>query len=281
MRKCPFCDGDIEESVRKCKHCGEWVTEENKSSHIIKTHSAAKNNENNKDEFIAMRQSHAKLQHMLAMKLGKGYWGIEKRDNYIPTHEEIVFLFSKIHLSLGFETIKIVRTEYPDCEAIKDGNTVAIEFEPKLSAFDHINDIEQCNCIICWEDDLKDFDSLKKQIREHNIDIIELKEIWEQFKTKETLPKSIEWTEKDFRKLSELQLKILSPFIIKEKDVMTKEEIQQISKESGKSTGGALAGLLTSTNKRCPILRELAHKYSLDSRCRSLLTKVLKESKII
>lgn len=103
----------------------------------------------------------------------------------------------------------------------------------------------------------------------------------EKFKTRDTLPKRIVWTEKDFRKLSELQLHILSAFIIKNKESMTKEEIQEVSKERGKATGGALAGLTTDTNKLYPILKQFSHKYVLDNRCRPLLTKVLKESKII
>jgi len=284
MKECPFCRGDITEDVRKCKHCGEWVAEEKKEKNTIdsiKTHSTAEENRNGAQELKSLKQSHNKLRGMVADRLGKGYWGIEIRDDF-PTHEEMVFLFSKVHIPLGFETIKKIQTEFPDCEAIKDGNTIAIEFEPKLSAFkDHQNEIKKCNCVICWEDDLEDYNFIKEQIRKHNIEIIVLKDVWEQFKIKEALPKNIEWAEKDFRKLSELQLRILSPFIIEDKLSLTKEEIQQISKERGKATGGALAGLLTHTNKRYPILKQLSHKYILDDRCRSFLTKILKESKMI
>ena len=28
--KCSFCGGDIDDGVRKCKHCGEWQSEEDR-----------------------------------------------------------------------------------------------------------------------------------------------------------------------------------------------------------------------------------------------------------
>lgn len=281
MKECQYCGGDIAEDVKKCKHCGEWVIKEKKSVDGMTSHHYAEDGGDNRGESIAIRQSLNKLKGMLANKMGRGYWGVEIRDDF-PTHEEMVFLFSKIHLSLGFEIIKKVQTEFPDCEAIKNGDAITIEFEPKLSAFkDHRNEMKKCNCIICWEDDLEEYNSIKEEIRKHNIEIISLKDIWEQFKIKEAIPKRIEWTDKDFRKLSELQLRILSAFIVEDKDSMTKDEIQQVSKATGKPTGGALSGLLAHTNKRYPILKQYSHKYVLDSRCRLLLTKVLKECKMI
>ena len=27
MRKCPFCEEKIQDDAKKCKHCGEWLTE--------------------------------------------------------------------------------------------------------------------------------------------------------------------------------------------------------------------------------------------------------------
>ena len=28
IKKCPFCGGDIGMNVRKCRHCGEWLTQQ-------------------------------------------------------------------------------------------------------------------------------------------------------------------------------------------------------------------------------------------------------------
>lgn len=155
---------------------------EKNATDSIKTHSTTEENGDSTQEFKSLKQSYNKLRGLVADKLGKGYWGIEIRDDF-PTHEEMVFLFSKVHLSMGFERIKIVRTEYPDCEAIKDNNTVTIEFEPKLSAFStHQNEMEKCNFIFCWEDDLEDFNPLKEQIKKHNIEIISLKDVWKNSK---------------------------------------------------------------------------------------------------
>ncbi|MBR1942774.1 hypothetical protein IJ843_03450 [bacterium] len=30
-KKCPFCDGEINIEAKKCKHCGEWLSQENKN----------------------------------------------------------------------------------------------------------------------------------------------------------------------------------------------------------------------------------------------------------
>ena len=27
MRRCPYCEAEISETARKCRHCGEWVTD--------------------------------------------------------------------------------------------------------------------------------------------------------------------------------------------------------------------------------------------------------------
>ena len=29
MKKCPFCSEEIQETAKKCKHCGEWLLESN------------------------------------------------------------------------------------------------------------------------------------------------------------------------------------------------------------------------------------------------------------
>ncbi len=33
--KCPYCDGIIEDSVRKCKHCGEWLQSASQNTSVV------------------------------------------------------------------------------------------------------------------------------------------------------------------------------------------------------------------------------------------------------
>lgn len=28
MATCPYCDGEVGEAAQKCRHCGEWLTEQ-------------------------------------------------------------------------------------------------------------------------------------------------------------------------------------------------------------------------------------------------------------
>jgi hypothetical protein len=76
-----------------------------------------------------------------------------------PTSEqEVVLLFGRL---LGYLpqplTIDFVGTTFPDCKATdsETRETIWIEFELKSSHFyrDHKDRVEQCNWIVCWEDD--------------------------------------------------------------------------------------------------------------------------------
>ena len=70
------------------------------------------------------------------------------------THEEIMFLFSKMHEKIGFPYITQIQTAYPDVLAIDSDRKVRrIEIENFASQFDH--DPKGCDYIVCWENDLE------------------------------------------------------------------------------------------------------------------------------
>ncbi|MCK4654215.1 MAG: hypothetical protein KAU01_07195 [Candidatus Cloacimonetes bacterium] len=95
---------------------------------------------------------------------------------YSPLNEQgVVFLFSRVLEDLNLY-IEEIRTAYPDCVARrytgKGWERVYIEFEYKSKNFiHHKHDPNECDIIICWEDNLKKND-LKKL---NGIEIIELK----------------------------------------------------------------------------------------------------------
>jgi len=70
------------------------------------------------------------------------------------THEEMMFLFSKLHEKIGFPYITKIQAAYPDIYALDNDRTVKrIEIETFASQFDH--DPEGCDFIVCWENDLE------------------------------------------------------------------------------------------------------------------------------
>lgn len=92
-----------------------------------------------------------------------------------PKYEqEVVFLFSKFHIQLGFPIITKIAPAFPDAEALdKDGKHKKIEFEVFTSDFlNHRHDAKACDYIICWEDDLDEDEKKKKGLPE----VISLKE---------------------------------------------------------------------------------------------------------
>jgi len=182
--------------------------------------------------------------------LGEGIWGLKKEDNKF-THEEIAFLFARIFYALGFDSVKQVRTDFPDCICYQQGKEIGIEFEPKLSSFrDHIrkHDLGLCQYIICWEDDLAQYDSMMEEIKQKNIEVIELKKIYEEMKISNRYSKNI-ICQSDIDKFTENKLKVLKAFIDNGKDILTKGEISHALGIFGKSLGGALKGF-TELEKR-------------------------------
>jgi len=96
---------------------------------------------------------------------------------HAPINEQgVVYLFGKLSEQLGF-IIEAIRSEFPDCEGKrqirgKNGRweRVSIEFEYKSSQFkDHGHKVEECDIIVCWEDDWEDCPleviSLKKNMQ--------------------------------------------------------------------------------------------------------------------
>jgi hypothetical protein len=123
-----------------------------------------------KDQINYLKQQNARIRKSLSDQLGYGIWGLEEKDSI--SHEELVFLFARIFRAFDIKYVKEVQTNYPDCICVKNNDEeYAIEFEPKLSSFSqHIeknDNLDVCNCIVCWEDDLGKFHSVKDQINEH------------------------------------------------------------------------------------------------------------------
>ncbi|MGD0627564.1 MAG: hypothetical protein ABSB32_23050 [Thermodesulfobacteriota bacterium] len=208
----------------------------------------------------------ARLKTIVKDKLGYGIWGLKKEkteDKF--THEEIIFLFARIFRALGFDYIKKIRTEFPDCICIRENQEVGIEFEPVLSSFgNHIqeHDLNLCQYIVCWEDDLKLHDSISEEIRKFGIEILELKKIYEELKIKDKdKPTGI-----DLRRLKEIQLKILKAFIQREKDILTKEEIAEETGIHGKALGGPLGSfvLLQKTRNDWLVMQRPDRKWEIN-----------------
>ncbi|OIO34197.1 MAG: hypothetical protein AUJ70_01620 [Candidatus Omnitrophica bacterium CG1_02_40_15] len=99
---------------------------------------------------------------------------------YEPINEQgVILLFAALADELGFQ-IEAVRSEFPDAllrrKNIKGNWTnCKVEFEYKSSSFKtHGHNPKQCDLIICWEHDWK----------EYPIEVICLKEIAKKFKEK-------------------------------------------------------------------------------------------------
>jgi hypothetical protein len=82
-----------------------------------------------------------------------------------PKYEqEVVFLFSKYHIKLGFPLITKIAPAFPDAEVLDDkGRQKKIEFEVFSSDFlSHGHDPKGCDFILCWEDNLSEEQKLSK-----------------------------------------------------------------------------------------------------------------------
>lgn len=80
-------------------------------------------------------------------------------DNHPKTEQEVLFLFAKLHVALGYPRIVKVRQGFPDVQAIDENNdTVRIELETIATNFiGHGHDPSKCDIVVCWEDDRGDF----------------------------------------------------------------------------------------------------------------------------
>ncbi|MHA1665617.1 MAG: hypothetical protein ACTSVW_07285 [Candidatus Njordarchaeales archaeon] len=73
---------------------------------------------------------------------------------FSPTsHDEVMFLFAKLHVKMGFPYIIKIQAEYPDVLVMDNDRSIKrIEIETYASQFNH--DPKGCDIIICWENDL-------------------------------------------------------------------------------------------------------------------------------
>jgi len=71
------------------------------------------------------------------------------------SHDEMMFLFSKLHTKIGFPYITKIQAAYPDVETLDNNRTIKkIEIETYTSQFNH--DPKDCDIIVCWENDLEE-----------------------------------------------------------------------------------------------------------------------------
>jgi hypothetical protein len=227
-----------------------------------------------KKQLDSLKQRNAIQRKLLRDELGDGIWGLEEKNSF--SHEEIVFLFARVFPALGIDRIKKVQTNYPDCICEKDGQKFAIEFEPKLSQFnDHIgkHDLSECDCIVCWEDNLKKYDPIREEINKHDIEVVELKEFYNENRIRNR-NKPAGWSINDIMRLSENQLKVLSAFIMKDTSILSKQEISNIIQIEGRALGGVLGGF---PRRGIWIVRKHPRGYQFNDDLREKVEKVLEE----
>lgn len=71
------------------------------------------------------------------------------------SHDEVMFLFSKMHEKIGFPYVTKIQQAYPDAYAIDtDRGIKRIEIETYASQFEGHNPSD-CDLIVCWENDLE------------------------------------------------------------------------------------------------------------------------------
>ena len=93
---------------------------------------------------------------------------------FSPVNElGIVALFSMYHRELGFPYFLKIQSGFPDATVVDaKGDMKKIEFELFASNFkDHRHDPDECDIIVCWEDNLDENDSLRSKVK-----ILSLKE---------------------------------------------------------------------------------------------------------
>jgi len=225
-----------------------------------------------------LKQQNARLRKAVKDTLGEGVWGL-KKSNEKFSHEEILFLFARIFPVFGIDHIVEIRTNFPDCECIKDGEKIAVEFETVLSNFrDHISndDLSKCRCVVCWEDDLDVYSPIREEINKHKIQVIQLKQLFEEGKVRRRT-QSLEYTEKDFRGMTLNKLKLLYAFVSRNKEVLTSEEISNFTKIKGKPLGGVIGGF---SPQKDWIVRQHPEGWQFNNKYRQKIIKTIKDLKI-
>jgi hypothetical protein len=72
------------------------------------------------------------------------------------SHDEVMFLFSKLHEKIGFPYITKIQATYPDVFALDNDRMIKrIEIETYASQFEG-HDPKSCDFIVCWENDLEE-----------------------------------------------------------------------------------------------------------------------------
>ena len=214
-------------------------------------------------------------------KLGKGYWGLTKEPDQKFTHEEILFLFARVFSLIGFDSIKHIRTNYPDVIAIQDDLKKNIEIETTLSSFKHHisqnDDLSICDYVLCWNDDLDRIDDLREILRDNNIEVIELEKFYEITKKKEPRMRPVVYTQKDIERLADGQLKLLSAFVTSEKTVLTRNELKEMLGNPGKALGGWIGSFTAQSRTKEWLIRKAPWGYQFNEKYRTLVEKVLRE----
>lgn len=80
--------------------------------------------------------------------------------------QEVVFLFSKFHVELGFPFVIRIQGGFPDAQVMnRQRELKKIEFEVHASDFVmHRHDPRGCDYIVCWEDDLSEEEKRNKRL---------------------------------------------------------------------------------------------------------------------
>ena len=99
---------------------------------------------------------------------------LKEVEAYAFGHDMLIFLFGRIFRYLNFDSIFIKHERAGDFDATiwMDNQELILEFEVMSSHFNH--DPEKCDLIVCWEHNWKECPP--------NIDVLELKYLWEKAK---------------------------------------------------------------------------------------------------
>lgn len=234
-----------------------------------------------KKENERLKQGRASLRRKATQELGIGYWGLKEKSDDNISHEEIVFLFAKIHDRLGFQAIRLIQTPYPDCIAIKDNEEKRIEFEVKTTDFypKHRGAESSCNYIICWVDDKDTNVELKETLEQHNIEVIELKSWWQKTHAVKKIPKNLKWTKDEIRELPLSKLIVLKALTSDKAEnnnyFLTKNELSELAC-MGKALGAAVGKFKYPQGKE-ELVKAMSGGYNFNSKYLDAVKAAIKE----